>query len=471
MNKEEFINKLKKKLDILEKSEIDDIVSEYEGYIDEKMSSGMSEKEAVKALGDINEIAKDLLSAYKIKDDYKKENNGINTINNFIDSLMNSVDSFINMFKGKSSKEVVRIFLDILILIIIISIFHFPFELLEELSYDILMIFGNTIGLSLYKIWEFILDLIYFTLAIIFFFKILKEKIITKYDEEEKKVEEKNEIENNKEKNDVIKKDKTIVESRKSILDVFANIWLIFVKFVVGMITIVNSFYIIGISALLVVVIYALIKGIAYYGILFIALGLLAFGIAFIEVFINFIFDQKQHFKRFIIVLILSLLISGIGIGLFTTEIAQTEIVDVKQNENIQIYTENIEMKNNIVMTDYYVNDYIVDEALDDEIKIEYKYYFDYLKFEPSMHVEDYMGYSVYHFEYDATWNKKMLDKLIKDLKDKKLYNYRDIFKVNIYSNGKNIEKIKDNNKNYNELDNYEEDRDCFIDAYGDYIC
>ena len=67
MNKQEFLNKLRKKIDILEEREIDDIISEYEGYIEEKVNRGLTEEEAVKELGDVNEIASDLLAAYKIK--------------------------------------------------------------------------------------------------------------------------------------------------------------------------------------------------------------------------------------------------------------------------------------------------------------------------------------------------------------------------------------------------------------------
>ena len=52
MNKEEFLNKLRRELDVLEDSEIDDIISEYEGYIEEKVSRGLTEEEAVKELGE-----------------------------------------------------------------------------------------------------------------------------------------------------------------------------------------------------------------------------------------------------------------------------------------------------------------------------------------------------------------------------------------------------------------------------------
>ena len=52
MNKEEFLKILKKRLNVLEDAEIADIISEYEGYIEEKVSIGKTEQEAVKEHGD-----------------------------------------------------------------------------------------------------------------------------------------------------------------------------------------------------------------------------------------------------------------------------------------------------------------------------------------------------------------------------------------------------------------------------------
>ena len=69
MSKEKFLESLRKKLSILESSEIEDIISEYEGYIEEKIKKGSTEEEAVKSMGDVDELAKELLSAYKIKTD------------------------------------------------------------------------------------------------------------------------------------------------------------------------------------------------------------------------------------------------------------------------------------------------------------------------------------------------------------------------------------------------------------------
>ena len=73
MKKREFLAKLRKKLSVLEESEIDDITREYGGYIDEKIESGATEEEAVSSFGSIGELAKELLSAYKVKVKEEKE--------------------------------------------------------------------------------------------------------------------------------------------------------------------------------------------------------------------------------------------------------------------------------------------------------------------------------------------------------------------------------------------------------------
>ena len=95
MTKEEFLKKLKKKIDILEESEVEDILKDYEGFIDEKVNQGMSEEEAVKQLGNINEITEELLSAYKIKNNHEK--NG-DIINNFVDRFIDIIEKIIYAF-------------------------------------------------------------------------------------------------------------------------------------------------------------------------------------------------------------------------------------------------------------------------------------------------------------------------------------------------------------------------------------
>ena len=57
MNKDEFLNELKSYLSILEDEEQADILEEYTQHIDMKISTGLSEAEAIRDFGNVSELA------------------------------------------------------------------------------------------------------------------------------------------------------------------------------------------------------------------------------------------------------------------------------------------------------------------------------------------------------------------------------------------------------------------------------
>lgn len=67
MNKVEFISELRRQLNILKETEIDDIVQEYEQHIDEEIAAGKDEEAAVAGFGDVKELANEILDAYQLK--------------------------------------------------------------------------------------------------------------------------------------------------------------------------------------------------------------------------------------------------------------------------------------------------------------------------------------------------------------------------------------------------------------------
>lgn len=81
MNKMEFINYLENRLSVLNKTERDDIINEYVQHIDNKLSEGLSEKEAVETLGNIEDMVREILSAYNVDPDYdSSEESEINKV-------------------------------------------------------------------------------------------------------------------------------------------------------------------------------------------------------------------------------------------------------------------------------------------------------------------------------------------------------------------------------------------------------
>lgn len=72
MNKDEFLNELKSYLSILEDEEQADILEEYTQHIDMKISTGLSEAEAIRDFGNVSELAAQILEAYHVKPGYRE---------------------------------------------------------------------------------------------------------------------------------------------------------------------------------------------------------------------------------------------------------------------------------------------------------------------------------------------------------------------------------------------------------------
>ena len=463
MNKEQFIEKLRKKLNILEKKELDDIIEEYEGYLEEKKSTGMSEEEAVKSLGDINEITRDLLEAYKINENYDKKET--NTIENFINGLVDGIESFIDSFQGRTFKDILKMFIQILFLCLIIAICKIPFSIIKDIgsslfsSFNSIIIFGVDVFHILARLFEVIMDLLYAFIAIVFFLKIFKEKILGQVKTEKIEDETDDTFSDNKKK-EKIYETKAQIETKniknKDFFDICADIMLLFVKFFVFIFAICNAFYLIGISAVLIIAIILMIKGVTYFGIILLLVALLIFGISFMELFIRFIFNFKPKYLRFLITIILSLVLGGAGIGLFATEIASSEFNKEFDDSSYKTVTDRVIFDEKTV-SHYY--DLEIDNSLKDEMKIVYEYNSDYIDLEPELEkreIKTNYGYVlVYDPSYNSTWSKKTYNKLIDDLKNKAFYKYDDLVRIKVYVNEENYNKIKQNDKKYIEYQRY----------------
>lgn len=74
MNKEKFLTELREYLSILENQEQEDILAEYSQHIDMKMQKGLSEEEAIRDFGSMEELAAQILEAYHVKPEFHKKN-------------------------------------------------------------------------------------------------------------------------------------------------------------------------------------------------------------------------------------------------------------------------------------------------------------------------------------------------------------------------------------------------------------
>lgn len=70
MDKITFLRELEKGLSVLEKGELEDIISEYEQHIDMKIESGLPEEEAIADFGNLEELTAEILEVYHVRADY-----------------------------------------------------------------------------------------------------------------------------------------------------------------------------------------------------------------------------------------------------------------------------------------------------------------------------------------------------------------------------------------------------------------
>ena len=134
MNKKVFLEKLRKKLKILNKNELEDIIEEYEDHINEKVASGKTEEEAVKDFGDFEELVKEILSAYKISEDYEETIKEKNVVADFIDTCVSFVKDFAKNIGSRSANDIVKFVVEFIVLILFIAILKLPVLLVEEVG-------------------------------------------------------------------------------------------------------------------------------------------------------------------------------------------------------------------------------------------------------------------------------------------------------------------------------------------------
>ncbi len=183
MNKDSFIKSLGERLDILNQKEKNDILNEYRQHIENKIDEGFSEEDAVKNLGSVEDISREILEAYSVDPDYFKKNKRINLsdeINDGVEKIKKKIkDVNIDSVKGIVSKDnknsilskIINIFKIIVAFIIAICVVYTVFSVIGNICLIIMAMLGYPlIGVSLillsYNIISisflvFIIDLIF----------------------------------------------------------------------------------------------------------------------------------------------------------------------------------------------------------------------------------------------------------------------------------------------------------------------
>lgn len=453
MNKEEFIKKLKKRLEMLEDREIEDIIDEYEGYISEKVSTGLTEEEAVKDLGDFEEIVADLLAAYKVKSKPASEN----VFTEMINKISKGIDNFLESLNTKSGRDILKVLIEIIIILLIIGLLKIPFAILRELGSNIFRELISPFGYIFGGVWSFIIEASYVIIAIIFFIKMLEKRYFSDITTEivDAKADKKNEEKTQKENKKIIKETKK--EEKKvehhSIIDTLLNIGLVFLKIFAIILLFGLICYLIGITIALGTMIYLITQGVTYFGILLLLIALFLGGCFFLEIGINFILNKSFKSLFLLPKLIFIIILTGISLTMSAFEIANTEIIYDHNHHKTKSITKEIPMQEDLTLYSY--DKILIDNNLKNKVKIEYTYPdINGLKVEIDL---DRCGHGYcLHTDFERiTWNKDLLKSFIDDLKSKKIYTNDYKIEKAIHISENNYTKLMKNIDNSYQKDNF----------------
>ena len=446
MKKEEFLNKLRKRLEILEEKEVEDLLTEYEGYIDEKIEAGATEEEAVDSFGDIDELADELLKAYKVKVPKNDD-----PIGNFANKVVKIIDQLIKDFSQKSPKEIAQFVIEIFLILLLIGLCHIPVSILVDLGANVFNILSSPLNRIFYTIWRFVLEFAYCILAIVVFVRIFNYRYlqnVTIDGGKNFKVEE-------HKKKGKSKKEKVVeevqVEKRKSGLTSFSEfiikIGVFFLKFLAICILFGVSMYLIGMGIVLAICIYLLIQGVTYFGFYLVMLSLFMLGLIFFWLLFNFVLDRKNHGLRLAVSLLVSFTLLGVGCGVATLEVAETEFINSPPSDiTTEVMQEELVMNEDTIFIGN-ISDYVVDNSLEN-VLVEYRYYPLGNKMATNIHKDDDFVYLDWSLE-KIYLRQELLSHFINDLKEKKVYNYYIEPTIVITANEQNIETIKENRQKY----------------------
>ena len=397
----------------------------------------------------LDDLTNDSISLEKMKSNKQK---------NPLTDILTEVEDFINksvkMFSNMNGKEIVSLLFFMLLVALGILFLQLPIKELYVLGERLFMNFGEKVGSILSSLWYLILGVVYTIIAFVLFFYVYKAKYLNRFQIKTENL--KKESDEKLEKNEQIGEKKVCDTSKElskaeqkgqkgwSIVRVLGIILMFFVKGLVFFFSIpfiiVYVFIVLG----LLLSIYLVINGVIFFGIIILLIATIILITWFLELIFDFLFNKEvNNKKRLFVVFIVGLVMLGIGCGITMIEVSSIKIKDEIPNYyQINTYTQEIDFRNDLYFNNSYNVEYVSDNALTNKVKIEIKYYDTFSK--PIVNV---FANTINIYSQDDEFNMDFIKNVIKDLKNKTIYNYGPLndYQVTVYSSDKNITEMKKN--------------------------
>jgi len=461
MNKQKFLKQLEAKLMILDDMERKDILDEYSATIDDKISHGKDEKTAIADFGSIDELASEILAAYKINPKFKNPKAVVedDDIKNFLtaaDTLIKkgaqkATDFYEEVVEkiNKSDKKVTveNIFEIVFKVMIVLFILIMPFQLFNHIT---MTIASGLLFYPLNIIVRVILGLtgalLYFLLAYIIVTRIINDVLgtnIAKKDTVKEKVSKPEKKAKAKTAKEEVKKDVVVVKTSGATNIIYAILKVVIFVWSLPLIGVLIAMYF-GLTIL----VYFMYKGLFLIGFTILLLGLISlFTYILNTVYKITITKKKIHVYPIIGAMLLILFGSIMSID-YVYNLDYIDNLPTSVFETKTYVKELTITKSMVYFPQVKESDLIIDDTLlDNQVIIELKYY---------------AGFSTYYILVDNSGSTCELDaevcnmmyvdrhrvyikstenedtaltfslKFIEGLKDHKVYSPRNLFDLDV---------------------------------------
>ncbi len=442
MSKQKFLKEFEKKLAILSETEKEDILNEYRDIIEEKVKHGKTEEEAVKEFGSIDELAKEILSTYKINPEYNQKKTETEKTKDFVETTEglikkgakklsevteNMVDTLKKSDVELTTEKIFEIILKVILVLFGLALLKLPFYFIGELGASIFNIGFAPFSWITETVWKILVEIIYLAACILVIFT-----LITKYTKPiSKKIEatKKEKSEENITKEPIASKKKQVNEEHSS--NLFITILKIFVCIVILFPMWCANF---GLVVALAFIIYLLCQGVHMVGILILLLGMITIGFELAHIVYRLLFIRKRVHAGSLMIGFVMVLIGSFMTLDYVSDFTYYNTLPDDFKQGTMIYEETITTPTHIQVDRVEI---IVDSNLEDyKSKIEVTYYNEYVTVEKRV-AHNNIYFSIANVRNSFNWKRDIKEKLIKQLNRKEIFNYSllDDVTVKVYVN------------------------------------
>ena len=379
----------------------------------------------------------------------KNEKEVKNNINKYLDDFLNFISKTINMFSSFSFKMKVKcLFEQFIVISVIILLFMIINSILTGIFSNIISFLPSSIHSVMYNLFDGVLGILFTIIGVVICIHLFKVRYLDYYELVDNKVV----INTDDNKNiDINNIERIVIRDNNNfgyrIIDGLFKISLFIIKAFILLAIIVLSGLLIFVLSRVICSLLIINSGLFFLGILLGLLGIVGIIVIMILIFSNFVFNRKSNKKGIIWTFISSIFMIGIGAGLLLIGLLDFKIIDNIEDGLLVSKTFEVDMKNNLIIDDYYFDDiqYINEEI--DNIRIEY-----------SVNKYCKSSYEVYDDDEFSSLNIisycdnpiELMKVAIGYINDKMIANIsNEVVNVKVYGRLDNIELIKNNYQKY----------------------